>query len=44
MTVTPGESLQEFYDTFDTDARLYKGVKLNGPLPIVFAEDNDIIT
>ena len=37
MTVTPGESLQEFYNVFDADSRLYKGVKLNGPL------HNDII-
>lgn len=44
MTVTPGASLQEFYNEFDADSRLYKGVKLNGLLPKEFAEDNDVIS
>lgn len=43
MTVTPGESLQTLYNTFDADTMMYKSVKLNGPLPKPFDEDQVII-
>lgn len=42
MTGTPGPSLQEFYNTFDADTRLYKGVKLNGLLPKSYDEDREV--
>ena len=44
QTVTPGPNLQNFYAEFDPSSRLYKGIRLNGPLPKDFLEDNDIQT
>ncbi|KAH3708397.1 hypothetical protein DPMN_099530 [Dreissena polymorpha] len=44
LTVKPGQNLHEFYTEFDPSSRMHKGVRLNGPLPKDFHEDNDIQT
>ena len=44
ITLTPGQNHEQFYSENDPSTRMYKGIRLNGPLPKAFLEDSDIQT